>query len=99
MSDLVLEPRIAPAPEAVLTAHAAADAIAPPQRAGWRELEALPVGLFASVMGLTGLSVAWNLAHSRYGTPTLIADVIGWTAMAAFVAVALGYAVKVAIVP
>ncbi|MBE7248564.1 MAG: C4-dicarboxylate ABC transporter, partial [Actinomycetospora chiangmaiensis] len=32
---------------------------------GWRQLEALPVGLFAAVMGLTGLSVAWTLAHAR----------------------------------
>ena len=99
MSDVVFDPRIAPASEAVLTAHVAPDAAAPPKRAGWRQLEALPVGLFASVMGLTGLSVAWNLAHARYGSPALIADVIGWSAMAIFVAVALGYAVKAAIAP
>lgn len=29
----------------------------------------LPVALFGSVMGLTGLSVAWQLAHARFGTP------------------------------
>jgi tellurite resistance protein len=30
-----------------------------------RNLEYLPIGLFGSVMGLTGLSVAWKLAHAR----------------------------------
>ena len=44
--------------------------------ASWRMLEYLPVGLFGSVMGLTGLSVAWRLAHARYGVPAVIADVI-----------------------
>ena len=34
----------------------------------WR-LDYLPVGLFGSVMGLTGLSVAWRLAQERYGLP------------------------------
>ena len=99
MSDLVLDPRIASASEAVLTAHVATGAAAPPERAGWRQLEVLPVGLFASVMGLTGLSVAWSLTHTLYGSPTLIADAIGWAAMAAFVAVTLGYAAKAAIAP
>ena len=39
--------------------------------------EYLPVGLFGSVMGLTGLSIAWRLAHARYGTPAWIEDAIG----------------------
>ena len=32
-------------------------------------LEYIPVGLFGSVMGLTGLSIAWRLARERYGLP------------------------------
>ena len=40
----------------------------------WR-LDYLPVGLFGSVMGLTGLSVAWRLAQERYGLP-------GWPSLA-----------------
>ncbi|WP_336485975.1 SLAC1 anion channel family protein [Methylobacterium nigriterrae] len=105
MSNLVLESRTARAPEtaqageSVLTAHVAPDLAARAERDGWHQLEALPVGLFASVMGLTGLGVAWDLAHARYGSPAWIADAIGWAAMAAFVAVALGYTVKVVLAP
>jgi len=39
-------------------------------------------------MGLTGLSAAWRLAAARYGAPELIADAVGWVAVAAFVALA-----------
>jgi len=54
----------------------------------------VPVGLFGSVMGLTGLSVAWRLAHARYGTPDWVADAVGALAVAAFVAVLAGYVAK-----
>ena len=54
----------------------------------------LPVGLFGSVMGLTGLSVAWRLAHARYGAPDWIADAIGAVAVLAFVAVLAAYVAK-----
>ena len=60
----------------------------------WRTLEYLPVGLFGSVMGLTGLSVAWRLAHVRYATPTWIADTIGAVAVVTFAALVIGYLVK-----
>lgn len=68
-------------------------------RVGWRRLDYLPVGLFASVMGLTGLSVAWRLAEARYGAPAIVADAIGWIAVVAFVALTLGYAVKLVTAP
>jgi tellurite resistance protein len=45
---------------------------------------------------LTGLSVAWRLAHTRYGVPVIIADVIGLIAVIAFVALTIGYLVKLA---
>lgn len=57
-------------------------------------LEYLPVGLFGAVMGLTGLSVAWRLAHARYGAPEWIALAIAAAALIVFVAVLAGYAVK-----
>ncbi len=44
--------------EAALTAHRVPDQ--PLLPGGWRQIEALPVGLFAAVMGLTGLSIAWG---------------------------------------
>ena len=62
----------------------------------WRTLDYLPVGLFGSVMGLTGLSVAWRLAHVRYGAPVIVADAIGGVAVAVFVALAISYGVKAA---
>ena len=57
-------------------------------------LDYLPVGLFGSVMGVTGLSVAWRLAHVRYGAPEGIALVIAVVAVVAFVLMVAGYAIK-----
>ena len=67
--------------------------------ARWQQLDHLPVGLFGSVMGLTGLSVAWRLAHAAFGAPPWIADAISIIAVLVFVAVATGYAIKAAIAP
>ncbi len=64
-----------------------------------RRLEYLPVSLFGSVMGLTGLSVAWRYASLGYGAPQWLADTIGVAAVAAFVALTLGYGVKLATAP
>ena len=55
----------------------------------------LPVALFGSVMGLTGLSLAWRAAHAYFGTPAWIAQGLGLLALAAFVAMTAGYAIKV----
>jgi len=62
-------------------------------------LQYLPVSAFASVMGLTALSIAWNLASVRFGAPPGIATAIGDLALVAFVANAFGYAVKWAAAP
>jgi tellurite resistance protein len=62
-------------------------------------LDNLPIGLFGSVMGLTGLSIAWRLAHAHFGAPAWIADVIGVVAIVVFVAVALGYTTKLLTAP
>jgi len=59
-------------------------------------LDYLPVGLFGSVMGVTGLSVAWRLAHVRYGAPEGIALAIAAVALVAFVLMAAGYSIKLA---
>jgi tellurite resistance protein len=58
-------------------------------------LDYLPVGLFGSVMGLTGLSVAWRLAAERYGVPDGIALAIGGLAVAVFVLLLVAYSVKI----
>ena len=67
--------------------------------AGARRLAYLPVALFGSVMGLTGLSVAWTVAHQRYGVPAWIATGIGGAAVLAFVALTIAYAIKAVSAP
>jgi tellurite resistance protein len=54
----------------------------------------LPVSLFGSVMGLTGLSIGWRLASARYGLPAVIGDGIGWSALAVFGLLAVAYGAK-----
>jgi tellurite resistance protein len=59
-------------------------------------LDSLPVGLFGSVIGVAGLSVAWQLAHARYGTPEYIAVAIAVVALAAFALMLGAYVIKTA---
>jgi tellurite resistance protein len=59
----------------------------------------LPVGLFGSVMGLTGLSVAWHVAHEHFGGPASISFWIGVIAVVTFAAVAFGYCIKTIAAP
>ncbi|MGO4576429.1 SLAC1 anion channel family protein [Cupriavidus sp. 2TAF22] len=59
----------------------------------------LPVNLFASVMGISGLSLAWRLAANQYGVSPIISGVIGLLAVIAFLILAVSYAVKIAKYP
>ena len=59
----------------------------------------LPVSLFASVMGLSGLALAWRLAHSSLGVPALIGEAIGAFAVGIFLLLAWGYLTKLAKYP
>lgn len=61
---------------------------------GRLQLNYLPVGLFGSVMGLVGLSVAWREATRLFGAPEMLADGLGVIAVLAFVALVLGYGWK-----
>ena len=61
---------------------------------GRPQLDYLPVGLFGSVMGLTGLSVAWRLAEALFGAPPWIPASIGAAAVIAFAAMSIGYGLK-----
>lgn len=54
----------------------------------------LPVTLFAAVMGVGGLGLAWRRAAVTWGTPMWIATVLVLLAAAVFVLVAILYAVK-----
>lgn len=59
----------------------------------------LPVGLFASIMGLSGLSVAWRLAADHFAAPGWIAVGIAIAAAIAFVAMAVAYLAKLVAAP
>jgi tellurite resistance protein len=57
-------------------------------------LDYLPVGLFGSVMGLTGLAIAWRAAHAGFDAPLWAGQVVGWLALLAFIILTVAYTVK-----
>jgi tellurite resistance protein len=57
-------------------------------------LSYLPVALFGSVMGLTGLSLSWRLASQQFGVSILPSHIIGLIAMCAFVILTIAYSIK-----
>ncbi|WP_268795695.1 hypothetical protein [Paenibacillus sp. Soil766] len=57
-------------------------------------IQFLPVNLFASVMGISGLSSAWGQASKLFGTSPVIADMIGIVAILMFIALSIGYICK-----
>lgn len=59
----------------------------------------LSVSLFASVMGIAGLALAWRLAHAGLGVPAVIGEACGAVAVIAFLVLAAGYLVKLAMHP
>ncbi|MYN08065.1 SLAC1 anion channel family protein [Pseudoduganella aquatica] len=67
--------------------------------AGRSSIQHLPVNLFASVMGLSGLALAWRLAAKTFGADIAIANGIGMLAITAFLLLAAGYLVKAASYP
>jgi len=54
----------------------------------------LPVNLFAAVMGLAGLTLAWRAATGVFGVSEAIAQGISVVTVLAFIAMALGYLAK-----
>lgn len=59
-----------------------------------KRLSYLPVALFGAVMGLTGLSIAWRLAHAQFGAPSWIAHAFAALAILAFIAQSVAYGIK-----
>jgi tellurite resistance protein len=57
-------------------------------------VEFMPVSIFGGVMGLSALCFAWRLASKAWHVNGLIAEVIGWTAILAFVLLTIAYIVK-----
>jgi tellurite resistance protein len=67
----------------------------PESRQGrWWNVDFFPVSLFGSVMGLTGLSAAWRIAHEQRGAPAWPAVTTAAVAIAAFCVITLTYALK-----
>ncbi|MFT0866483.1 SLAC1 anion channel family protein [Pseudomonas sp. CAM1A] len=77
----------------------AADFGTPKAAAHEGRLAYLPVALFGSVMGLAGLSAAWQLASRLYGLPLWVAQLIGVLAILTFGLVGVGYAIKAVTAP
>ncbi len=66
-----------------------ADAMATP-----KPLDYLPISLFGSTMGLTGLSVAWKQAHGQFAAPLWVSEAIAAVAVIAFVVLLIAYGIK-----
>ncbi|MGA2711243.1 MAG: SLAC1 anion channel family protein [Steroidobacteraceae bacterium] len=62
--------------------------------ASQRALDYLPVSLFGSTMGLTGLSMAWNLAHGLFDLPLWVSSAIAAVSVVVFAALLIAYGVK-----
>jgi tellurite resistance protein len=54
----------------------------------------LPVNLFASVMGIAGLSIAWRQASHEFGVSPLLSETAGLLAVIVFLVLSAGYLVK-----
>ena len=59
----------------------------------------LPVNLFASVMGIAGLSIAWRQASLEFGISLVIAEATGILALVVFVMLSASYLIKAARYP
>jgi tellurite resistance protein len=57
-------------------------------------LEHYPVTFFATIMGMTGLSLALHAAELSWGAPSLASTVIYYVALGMLVLVSLGYTLK-----
>jgi tellurite resistance protein len=63
---------------------------------GPASLRNLPVNLFAAVIGLSGLALAWRVAHANLGAPRWVGEAIGAFAVAVFLLLSTGYLWKLA---
>ncbi len=67
---------------------------ATPTAAPHSRLAHYPIPLFATVMGTSGLAIAWKKAHHVLGLPVEIGIALQWWALALFVMISLGYLAK-----
>lgn len=59
----------------------------------------LPINLFASVMGIAGLSLAWREAAKLQLVGGHAGELVGWLAVIVFIGLAVGYGIKFALHP
>ena len=64
------------------------------QESGQSRLAHLPVSFFSTVMGMTGLAIAWQKAHPALGASDLVWQGLAVLSSALFVALLLVYGVK-----
>lgn len=69
------------------------DPDAPPHAGSW--LAHFPITLFATVMGTTGLAIAWHKSAQVLALPHGIGIWLSYVALALFIALLLGYGAKV----
>ena len=81
------------------TATGPAAASASPGASSTASIQHLPVNLFAAVMGLAGLALAWRVAAKTLGADIAIADAIGVLAILVFLLITGGYLFKLARYP
>lgn len=62
-------------------------------------LEHFPISFFATVMGTTGLAIAWRRAHEVLAAPEWLGQALQWWALALFVAITLVYVAKLVSFP
>ncbi|MFZ1860726.1 MAG: SLAC1 anion channel family protein [Candidatus Competibacter sp.] len=74
----------------------AAPGDAPPQERPHHWLEHFPVTLFSSVMGASGLTLAWLKAHAVLGAPVIVGEGLRGVASALFVLLLVFYLLKAA---
>lgn len=55
----------------------------------------VPVSLFGSVMGLSGLAIAWELASELYGVSFVISQIITMISVLVFVVLLIAYGLKI----
>ena len=60
-----------------------------------QRLEHFPISFFATVMGTSGLAIAWKKAHHVLGLPAEIGLALQWWALGLFAVLAFGYLAKI----
>ncbi|HRC73532.1 MAG TPA: SLAC1 anion channel family protein [Candidatus Competibacter sp.] len=76
------------------TSEPVAPVTAAPQEAHGQRLEHFPVALFSSVMGTSGLTLAWLKAHAVLGAPIIVGEGLRGVASALFGLLLLFYGLK-----